>query len=145
LQEGYIEKLQIQGVRKGPFEAVSSVILKEGQGIVGDCHYGGGNKQIAFLSAHIMQQIKSQEIPGLCFSKFQGNIITDGIDYSKLTLGDILITENTQLEISANTKQCFTECNRLQQELPCEMIHGIAYARVLRSGILQTGEKVWIK
>lgn len=142
MQTGYIEKLQIQREKKGPYEVVPSVNLENGQGITEDCHYGGGDKQITFVSAHIMQQIKSQEVPGLCFSRFQGNIITRGIDYSGLTVGDILITENTQLEISAYSKQCFPECKRLQQGLSCELTYGIAFARVLQTGMIQTGERI---
>lgn len=144
MQTGYIEQLLIQRVRKGAFEVVSALKLEEGKGIVGDCHYGEGNKQITLLSVHIIQRMNLQEVPGLCFPRFKGNIITCGIDYTGLALGDILNMENAQLEISAYTKECFPECKRLQQELPCELINGIAFARVLRSGVIQIGEKVWM-
>lgn len=117
--------------------------LAAGKGILGDCHYGEQEKQIALVSSEIMHWIMAQEDPGLCFSKFHGNIMTQGIDYSLLTAGDILMTDHISIEIIKYSKRCFPECKRVQNHQSCKLRTGTGFAKVLKSGIVQTGDRIW--
>lgn len=142
MQSGWIEALQIQRHKGNPFEQVKEVELLVDKGIVGDCHCGG-DKQITLISSQAKHWINFQEPEGLCISRFQENIVTQGIDYYKLNIGDILITQNSKIEISAYSKRCFPECKRIQDKLSCELKIGTAFAKVLQSGNIQLSDQIW--
>ena len=143
MQSGRIEQLQIQRQKGFPFERVPSVIVEAGNGILGDCHCTGGEKQITLISHETIGWLEEQELPGLCFSRFQGNVVTKGINYTQLSVGNVLNSEAATLEIIQYSKRCFPECRRIQEKLSCELSKGIAYAKVIQSGKLQEGDCIW--
>lgn len=143
MQLGYVESLQIQRKKELPFESVSCIALEAGKGITGDCHSLGGEKQIALISSKAKQWLTEQVLQGICFLKFQENIVTQGIDYSLLTEGDKLIIDHVQIEIAAYTKRCFPECILKQDNLPCELKVGIRFGKVLQAGKIQIGDRVF--
>jgi len=142
LQSGYVESLQIQRKKGQPFESVTFVELEAGKGIVGDCHALGGDRQIALISDKSKQWIRKQEKEGLCFQKFQENIVTKGIDYTRLNEGDILIIDHAAIEIGSYTKRCFPECILKQTDRPCVLTTGISFGKVKKSGKIQIGEQI---
>lgn len=142
MQSGYVESLQIQRKRETPFHRVSSIGLEAGKGMKGDCHALGGETQIAFLSSKAKQWIREQESEGLCFLKFKENIVTQGIDYSLLNPGDILIINHAVIEIGAYAKRCFPECILRQNNQPCELQSGARFGKVLKSGKIQVGDRI---
>lgn len=143
MQSGYVESLQVQRKKGQPFEPVSFAELEEGKGIAGDCHALGGEKQIALITSKSKQWIREQESEGLCFHKFQENIVTQGIDYTLLNKGDILITDHTAIEIGPYTKRCFPECILRQTDHPCVLTSGTCFGKVKKSGKIQTGDRIW--
>jgi MOSC domain-containing protein YiiM len=143
LQLGYVESLQIQRKKGNPFEHVTSVELEALKGIVGDCHALGGEKQIALISSDTKQWITQQEIEGLCFSKFQENIVVDGLEFHLVNEGDILITDYASIEIAMYTKRCFPDCALRQDNKPCELKLGTRFGKVLQSGKIQVGNRIW--
>lgn len=145
MQSGYVEALQIQRNREQSFEDVQSVELEEGKGIIWDCHAMGGEKQIALISASAKIWTVTQEIQGLCLARFQENIVTEGLNYALLNQGDILKTKAAMIEITAYSKRCFPECRLIQQNQPCELKMGIRFAKVVQSGRVQVGDKIWKK
>ncbi|GLB28792.1 hypothetical protein LAD12857_07150 [Lacrimispora amygdalina] len=142
MQSGYVESLQIQRKKGQPFECVTFVVLEAGKGIAGDCHALGGEKQIALISSKSKQWIRKQETEGLCFRKFQENIVTQGIDYTLLNEGDILITDQAAIEIGPYTKRCFPECILRQTDRPCVLTSGTCFGKVIKSGKIQIGEQI---
>ncbi|MFW6676269.1 MOSC domain-containing protein [Lacrimispora sp. AGF001] len=142
MQSGYVESLQIQRKKGQPFECVTFVELEAGKGIVGDCHALGGEKQIALISSKSKQWIRKQEKEGLCFRKFQENIVTQGIDYTRLNEGDILIIDHAAIEIGTYTKRCFPECTLRQTDRPCVLTSGTCFGKVKKSGKIQTGDQI---
>lgn len=145
MQSGLIVIIKIQRQKGFPFELVQSIVVEAGKGIVGDCHCDGGDKQIALISSETKAWMAEQEAQGLCFSRFQENIETKGIDYSHLSSGNILRTEHTLIEITENSKRCFPECRRIQDKLPCDLKTGTAFAKVVQSGMIQVGERLMDK
>lgn len=142
MQSGFVESLQIQRKRDLPFESVPYIELEAGKGIAGDCHALGGEKQIALISSKAKQWIAAQESEGLCFLKFQENIVTRGIDFTLLAEGDMLITDHAVIEIAAYSKRCFPECKLKQNNQPCGLKWGTRFGKVLQSGKIQTGDRI---
>ncbi|WP_312649132.1 MOSC domain-containing protein [Aminipila sp.] len=143
MQSGYVEALQIQRNRELSFENVQFVELEEGKGIIGDCHAMGGEKQIALISSNAKIWTVTQEIEGLCLARFQENIVTEGLNYAYLNQGDILKTNAATIEVTAYSKRCFLECRLIQENQPCELKIGIRFAKVVQSGRIQVGDKIW--
>lgn len=142
MQSGYVESLQVQRKKGQPFERVLFAELEEGKGIIGDCHALGGEKQIALISSESKQWISKQESEGLCFHKFQENIVTQGIDFTLLNEGDILTTDHAAIEIGPYTKRCFPECILRQTDHPCLLTSGTRFGKVKKSGKIQTGDQI---
>lgn len=142
MQTGYVKELKIQRNKGIPFENVEFVELIDKQGIVGDCHAIGGEKQIALVSSEIKQWVQEQEKEGLCLSKFQANIETEGIDYSLLNQGDILKTNDVVIQITLYSKHCYENCRLIQERQPCKLRQGTVFAKVLQSGKLNIGDEI---
>lgn len=145
MQSGYVESLQVQREKGFSFEKVFMIELDAGKGIKGDCHSLGGQKQIALLSSNAKRWMEAQEIKGLCFSKFQENIVIQKMNFSILTQGVIMATEQAKIKIIPYTKQCFAECKRVRDKLPCDLKAEIRFATVVQPGIMQVGERIWIE
>lgn len=144
MQVGYVEALQIQREKGCRFEQVESIELHVGRGIVDDCHYLNSDKQVALLSSKTKEWIGEQLVKGLCFSKFQENILIRALDFSELSQGVTLITENVVLEITEYSKKCFAECDLGKASLPCVLKEEIRFANVIQAGHIQVGERIWI-
>ncbi len=143
MQSGYIIDLQLQNKKELPFLKVSSLELEEGIGIIGDCHSIGGEKQVALISLEAKQWMESQASSGLCVARFHENMVTQGIDYSLLERGECIETESIALQISIYSKRCFSECELVRDEKPCNLKKGILFAKVLKSGTIHVGERIW--
>lgn len=144
MQFGYIEALQIQREKGCPFEKVQSIELYAGRGVVGDCHSLSGEKQIALISTKAREWMKAQAVKGLCFSKFQENILINSMDFPALKQGTVLNTDCAKLEIIAFSKRCFQECSLVKGALPCKLKADIRFAKVIQSGTVQLGARIWV-
>lgn len=142
MQLGYVELLQIQRERGLPFERVMSIELVEGMGIVGDCHAKGGDKQVAILSNEAKQEIETQELSGLCYQKFQENIVIEGMKFDLLKERDHLIVDDVIVELSSYAKRCFPECLLRQRGEECQLKSQIVFGKVVHSGMIRIGDKI---
>ena len=118
--------------------------LHAGSGIAGDCHFLNNEKQIALLSSNARDWMAAQEVKGLCFSRMQENILIKKINFSELTQGVILNTEDAKIEILKYSKKCFAECDLVKDALPCELKLNIRFAKVILSGTVHVGDRIWI-
>ncbi len=143
MQSGCIKELQLQNKKQSPFQKVSSLELVEGIGIIGDCHSIGGEKQIALISLEAKEWMETQEPSGLCMSRFQENVVTQGINYSLLERGERLEMETVTLQIAAYSKRCFLECELVRDEKPCKLKTGIIFAKVMKTGTIHVGDRIW--
>lgn len=142
MQKGYVRSLQIQSKKGLPFEKVQVIECIAEKGIIGDCHYADQDRQITLLSMEQKNWIKEQTVKGLCFSKFDANILTENLDYRQIKDGQLLSTDQVVLEVKKYPKRCFQECTRLQENLICELKTGVVYARVIKSGRVQEGDTI---
>ncbi len=83
--------------------------------------------------------LEARGIPSLCTQKFNADLITEGLDYSRLKAGCHLKIGAAVLEISTAGKRCFDECPLHQAGKTCPLPKNCAFARVVSSGLVRTG------
>lgn len=142
MQKGYVRSLQIQSKKGLPFEKVQAIECIADKGITGDCHYADQDRQITLLSMEQKNWMKEQTVKGLCFSKFEANMLTESLDYRQINEGQLLYTDQVVLEVKKYPKRCFRECTRFQENLICELKTGIVFAKVIKSGRVQEGDRI---
>ena len=122
--------------------------LVENLGVEGDAHASEGTRQVSLLSwESIMTQkecpkVKDKNVelkPG----DFGENITTEGIKLSDLKIGDKLtLGDGIVLEISKIGKECHKYCAIYYKIGDCIMPREGIFARVLKGGIIKTGDKI---
>ena len=127
-----------KGMRKTP---VTSALLKQEHGLVGDAHAGDWHRQVSLLA---MESIEKMQRMGLDVNPgdFAENITTEGIDLMTLPVGSRLSLGEAEVEITQIGKTCHTRCAIYQQAGDCVMPKEGVFARVLREGIVKTGDHV---
>lgn len=118
-------------------------VLQENFGIVGDAHGGDWHRQVSLMSAEKIAQFqaKGAEIhPG----SFGENLVVDGMDCAKLSVGTWLQSGETILEISQIGKECHTKCTIYQSMGDCIMPREGVFAKVVRGGAIAVGDAIEI-
>lgn len=96
-----------KGTAKTP--AKGSVRLIEGFGIEGDAHAGRWHRQISLLSYESIQDFKARGAQ-VRDGSFGENLITEGIDLSKLSVGTLLRAGEALLRVTQIGKECHSLC-----------------------------------
>ena len=127
-----------KGMRKTP---VTSALLKQEHGLVGDAHAGDWHRQVSLLA---MESIEKMQRMGLDVNPgdFAENITTEGIELTTLPVGSRLSLGEAEVEITQIGKTCHTRCAIYQQAGDCVMPKEGVFARVLREGIVKPGDRV---
>jgi MOSC domain-containing protein YiiM len=73
---------------------------------------------------------------------FAENLTTRGIDVPHLHIGDRVAIGDVELEITQIGKECHTRCAIYQQAGDCVMPKEGVFARVLKGGTVQPGDRV---
>lgn len=66
---------------------------------------------------------------GLCSARYHADIVTHGLDYDTLAVGDTVICEGKTLIITAVGKRCHAECALVQSGRVCQLKHRCAFAQ----------------
>lgn len=138
---------KIKGVAKSP---VLEAVLIEGFGLEGDAHAGDAIKQVSLLA---LESIKKQDAcpkvkpgAGLKPGDFAENITTEGIKLVELKAGDKLkVGDGIVLEISKIGKDCHKYCAIYYKLGDCIMPREGIFAKVLKGGIIKTGDQICIE
>jgi len=136
-----------KGTSKTPVE---KIMLIENFGLEGDAHAGNGIRQVSLLSIESIRKqkacpkVKKTEVilkPG----DFGENITTQGIDLSKLKIGDKLkINSEVTIEISKIGKECHRFCSIYYKTGNCIMPKQGIFAKVIKGGLIKTGDKIQV-
>jgi len=131
------------GRRRGTVKKpVRSAKFKPDYGIVGDAHAGNGPRQVSMLAKESIDDIRAT-IPNLASGAFAENIVTAGVDYASIAVGDrIILGNDIILEVSQIGKECHTACAIQRLVGDCIMPREGLFCRVLRGGRLKPGDAV---
>lgn len=121
--------------------SVDALLLDEQHGVTGD-HKSAKDGSVSLLSREAEEQIR--ELGGLCTAKFAANIVTEGLDYTQLSIGSRLAIGLCEIEITRVGKPCYEACAIAQSGETCPLPKNCAFARVLRGGELRINDKISI-
>jgi len=132
-----------KGTRKDP---VDSIVLKRGQGVVGDAHADGDtHRQVSLLAVESVEKMAKAGLrvgPG----DFAENITTRGISLVSLPKGTKLaVGEEAILEVSQIGKECHTPCAIFRQVGWCIMPREGIFAKVVAGGLVRPGDRIRIE
>ena len=127
--------------KDAPREIVNSLQLDERLGVVGD-HKSEKDGSVSLLSREAEEKIR--DLGGLCTAKFAANIVTDGLDFSRLTVGTRLNVGACELTLTRVGKPCYKNCDIAKRGETCLIPQNCAFARVTRGGEIQNNDNITI-
>lgn len=122
---------------------VGKALLIENYGIQGDAHAGKWHRQVSLLSYDKIQMFreKGAEVDDGAFGE---NLVVEGIDFSRLPVGTRLSCNDVVLEITQIGKECHHGCQIFQKMGECIMPREGVFAKVIRGGMIQTGDQMQV-
>jgi MOSC domain-containing protein YiiM len=131
-------------VKKGTVKREQDTVeLRENWGIEDDAHAGEWHRQVSLLAGESIDNVK-EILPTLKNGAFAENIITRGIDLSKVLVGQkFSVGEAVILEITQIGKECHNAgCAIKKATGDCIMPREGLFAKVLRGGKVQRGDSI---
>ena len=129
-----------KGVIKIP---LNEITLRVGWGIEGDAHAGEWHRQVSLLAGESIDRMR-EKMPEIDHGMFAENIVTRGIDFSGLSVGDSLnIGDDVVLEITQIGKECHNAgCAIKRTTGECIMPKEGLFCRVLEGGRVTPGMSI---
>jgi MOSC domain-containing protein YiiM len=127
-----------KGEQKTP---VTSAVIREDFGIVGDAHAGNWHRQVSLLAQESIDKMRKKGLT-LKDGDFAENIVTRGIDLLTLPVGTGLALGEVRLEITQIGKECHQRCAIYEQAGDCVMPREGVFARVVTGGVLRAGDPI---
>lgn len=113
-------------------------------GIKGDAHFGLNDvRQISLLADESVNKMRQMGLT-LSAGAFAENITTRGIDLKTLPIGTKLKIGDTIQEVSKIGKECHHGCAIKQQTGTCVMPTEGIFTRIIKEGIVKTGDSIEI-
>ena len=131
---------QCKGERKTP---VSSARFMEDHGIVDDAHAGNWHRQVSLLAKESIDKMRKLGLD-VDSGDFAENITTQGLDLVALPIGTHIEIGEALVEVTQIGKECHNRCAIFHQAGDCVMPKEGIFARVLRGGVVLTGDDVRI-
>lgn len=117
--------------------------LIENFGLRDDAHAGDWHRQVSLLSYEKIEEFKALGVD-VKDGDFGENLIVEGIDLAKLPIGTKITINQVLLEVTQIGKECHTGCAIAQAVGKCIMPTEGIFARVLKGGIVKSGDKVML-
>ena len=131
-----------KGTRKACVETARVI---ENHGLENDAHAGKWHRQVSFLASESIEKARNQGLD-VTFGDFAENIATKGIDWLSVPVGTRMrIGEEALIEVSQIGKECKRKCAIYYQAGDCIMPKEGVFAKVLRSGVIRTGDRIAIQ
>jgi len=121
--------------------SVASVLFREEHGIVDDAHAGNWHRQISLLASESIDKMRKLGLDVDC-GDFAENITTEGLELVALPIGTHIEIGETLVEVTQIGKECHNRCAIYHQAGDCVMPKEGIFARVLRGGVVLTGDAV---
>ncbi|MCP5107158.1 MAG: MOSC domain-containing protein [bacterium] len=137
-----IESLNIwaqKGVQKKPVNAVECI---KDHGIKNDAHAGNWHRQISFLPGEAVDTMRNRAAAGfeIKHGDFAENIVTRGIDWTKVKVGGNVVIGDVELEITQIGKECHSRCAIYDAVGDCIMPRMGIFAKILKGGNIHVGD-----
>ena len=142
---GTIEKIRVYSTKGSTGVELAEARLIENSGLEGDFHATGGERQLSLLLVESRDELTEYKEKGLCFSRFKENIGIRGMAPDALRSGARLAAGEAVLEITGETKHCHEECVLYHAGKPCPLAGQSLFAKVLKGGIIQRGDRIDVK
>ena len=117
--------------------------IKE-HGIKNDAHAGSWLRQVSLLSHEKIEAFRARGA-NVEDGAFGENLVVDGIDFRSLPVGSLLECGDVLLEITQIGKECHNHCAIHEVMGDCIMPREGVFARVIRGGIISTGDEMIVK
>ena len=130
-----------RALQDAPRESVDTLTLDIRLGVIGDCK-SEKDGSASLLAREAEEQIR--ELSGLCTAKFAANIVTEGLDYTLLSVGTRLAIGISEIEITRVGKPCYEACAIAQSGETCPLPKNCAFARVLRGGEIHVHDEITV-
>jgi molybdenum cofactor synthesis domain-containing protein len=128
-----------KGEQKTP---VSSVLLQEDHGIVGDAHAGNWHRQVSLLGYESIQKVQAAMPYELADGAFAENIVTQGITLYTLPIGTKLRIGESLCEVTQIGKECHHGCAIRELAGDCVMPREGIFVKVLKGGTVRSGDAI---
>lgn len=128
-----------KGVTK---DNVGEAVLIEDHGLEGDAHSGRWHRQVSLLSVDSINKMREKGAD-VGFGDFAENLTVEGIELFTLPVGVRLrIGSGVILEVTQIGKKCHQGCAIMQQVGDCIMPREGIFARVIKGGLVKTGDPI---
>ena len=127
-----------KGVKK---QAVPSIDIRKGEGVVGDAHGDDPVRRVSLLGAESVDKLRGA-MPELKPGDFAENILTEGIALYELPVGTRLKVGEAELEVTQIGKECHLGCEIRQQTGDCVMPREGIFAEVVTEGRVGPGDAI---
>lgn len=128
-----------KGVTK---DNVGEAVLIEDHGLEGDAHSGRWHRQVSLLSVDSINKMREKGAD-VGFGDFAENLTVEGIELFTLPVGARLrIGSGVILEVTQIGKKCHQGCAIMQQVGDCIMPREGIFARVIKGGLVKTGDPI---
>ena len=141
---GHIEAICISAKKGRVKKPIETAKFRENHGIVSDAHAGDWHRQISILPQESID-IMREQIPNLADGAFAENIVTAGLDFSRVEIGTRFhCGDSVVLEVTQIGKKCHTACAIRTMIGDCIMPREGIFCRVLQGGELKPGDRAEI-
>ena len=138
---GRIEAICISTARGMQKRPVGSAEFVADWGIRGDAHGGHWHRQVSLLSADRIDAFRARgaQVENGAFGE---NLVVRGFDFSSFPVGTLFKSGDVLLELTQIGKECHQHCAIYQAVGDCIMPREGVFARVIRGGIVRTGDEL---
>ncbi len=120
---------------------VSSAKLVENHGIEGDAHAGTWHRQVSLLGLAQIEEFRRRGAK-VEFGAFGENLVVEGYHFRELPVGTRFQAGEAILEMTQIGKECHSHCAIYHAMGDCIMPREGVFARVLRGGVIRTGDEL---
>ena len=124
-------------------EIPEALVVKD-WGISGDAHAGNWHRQVSLLGLEQIEEFRARGAD-VAFGAFGENLVVDGFHFRKLPVGTVFKAGDVVLEMTQIGKECHSHCEIYKKMGDCIMPREGVFAKVLRGGVIHTGDEIIIQ
>jgi MOSC domain-containing protein YiiM len=113
-------------------------------GIKGDAHAGNWHRQVSLLSYAKIEDFRARGLK-VEAGAFGENLVVEGIDFSSLPVGTLLVCGDVVLEMTQIGKECHSRCAIFKAAGDCIMPREGVFARVIQGGTISVGDEMDVR